>query len=57
MITPTQAQLDAGVKAGRKALDDYSSFDSGMVPDDALATFVAAVATAILNATPPKPTK
>ena len=49
-ITPTKAQLDAGNKAGRKALDDYSTFDSNMVPDDALATFVAAVAAAILNA-------
>jgi hypothetical protein len=54
MINPTPAQLQAGVTAGRKALDDYSSFDSGMVPDDALATFVAAVASAILNVPPPK---
>jgi hypothetical protein len=54
MIKPTQAQLDAGNQAGRKALDDYSTFDSGMVPDEALAAFVEAVATAILNATPPQ---
>ena len=52
-VEPTQAQLAAGVKAGRKALDDYSSFDSSMVPDDALATFVAAVVEAAINVSPP----
>lgn len=52
MVKPTQAQLAAGIAAGRKALNDYSSFDSSMVPDDALATFVAEVATAILNTQP-----
>jgi hypothetical protein len=56
MITPTKAQLDAGIKAGRKALDNYSEFDSSMVPDDALATFVSDIATAILNA-PKSPTQ
>ena len=50
MITPSQAQLEAGFAAGRKALDDYSSFDSSLVPDDALLIFVTAVATAIVNA-------
>lgn len=52
MITPTQEQIAAGVKAGRKALDNYSRFDSGMVPDDALQTFVEEVAAAVLNTAP-----
>jgi hypothetical protein len=55
MITPTPAQLQAGIAAGRKALDNYSSFDSSMVPDNALATFVQEVASAVLNVPPPKP--
>jgi hypothetical protein len=48
-IQPTEDQIAAGVKAGRKALDDYSHFDSSMVPDAALEVFVREVATAILN--------
>jgi hypothetical protein len=55
MIQPTHAQLNAGIVAGRKALQDYSSFDSSMVTDDALATFVADVALAILNVPAPHP--
>ena len=51
-VVPTQAQLAAGVKAGRKALDDYSSFDSSMVPDAALAAFVTAVVAAAINVPP-----
>jgi len=51
-VKPTVKQLNAGFDAGRKALNDYSSFDSSLVPDAALLTFVTAVATAILN-TPP----
>jgi hypothetical protein len=49
IIHPTDAQIKAGCVAGRKALEDYSHFDSSMVPDDALETFVITVATAILN--------
>jgi hypothetical protein len=55
MIRLTHAQLEAGIAAGRKALQDYSSFDSSMVPDDALATFVADVGQAILNVPTPHP--
>jgi hypothetical protein len=51
MATPTPSQLDAGFRAGRKALEDYSSFDSGMVPDAALEVFVKEVITAALNVT------
>ena len=54
MVIPSQQQIAAGVKAGRKALNDYSAFDSGMVPDDALQTFVEKVAEAVLNAVPQK---
>lgn len=54
MITPSKAQLDAGFAAGRKALDDYSSFDSSMVPDDALRAFVTAVVTAAVNVSVPQ---
>jgi hypothetical protein len=49
MIQPTKEQLEAGFEAGRKSLDDYSSFDSSMVSDDALLAFVTAIATAIVN--------
>lgn len=52
MITPPQYQLDAAFEAGRQSLNDYSTFDSSMVPDDVLETFVIAVVTAALNATP-----
>jgi hypothetical protein len=51
-VKPTVNQLNAGFDAGRKALNDYSEFDSSMVPDAALLTFVTAVATAILNVQP-----
>ena len=54
-VTPTAAQIDAGFDAGRKALDAYSSFDSAMVPDAALLTFVTEVAAAVLNT--PTPTE
>jgi hypothetical protein len=50
--TLTQEQIDAGAKAGRKALQDYSAFDSSMVPDDALEQFVIDVGTAIINVVP-----
>lgn len=53
-MIPTEAQIEAGVIRGRKALDDYSSFDSSMVSDDALRTFVIDIATAVLNVTPKK---
>lgn len=56
MITPTAAQVAAGQAAGRKALDDYSHFDSSMVPDAALETFCRAVITAALNVPTPHPT-
>lgn len=55
MTTPTQAQIAAGVTAGRRALDNYSSFDSGMVPDDALETFVTEILTAVLPLVHPTP--
>lgn len=50
--TLTQDQIQAGCAAGRKALQDYSAFDSSMVPDDALEQFVVDVGTAIINVTP-----
>lgn len=49
MAEPTRDQLIAAILAGRKALDDYSSFDSGMVSDDALETFVRAILKAALS--------
>ena len=54
MIQPTKAQIDAGCAKGRQALNNYSTFDSGMVPDDALQAFVIAVLEGALNAPPPK---
>ncbi len=53
MIVPTTDQLNAGFDAGRKALNDYSQFESSMVPDEALLTFVTEVATAVLNTPTP----
>lgn len=49
VIVPTATQIAAGDKAGRAALDAYSSWDSSMVPDGALDTFVRQVASAVLN--------
>jgi hypothetical protein len=49
IIQPTTAQIIAGDKAGRAALDNYSSWDSSMVPDGALDAFVRAVITAAIN--------
>ena len=54
MQNPTAAQIQAAVKAGRDALNNYSRFDSSMVPDDALNTFCVAVVTAAINV-PPQP--
>lgn len=51
-MKPTEEQIRIGMSAGRKALDNYSSFDSSMVPDDALETFVTEVLTAVLASAP-----
>lgn len=40
MITVSDVALNAACEAARKAINDYSSFDSAMVPDDALRTVV-----------------
>jgi hypothetical protein len=59
MIQPTPAQITAGMARVRKMLDDYSSFDSGMVSDDLLRGVVTQAGVAMLNvppvAIPPKP--
>lgn len=60
-IPPGDPQVQAGIVAGRQALEDYSWIDSMAVPDDALAVFVTDIATA-MNAVPnapapPAPTK
>lgn len=52
-VNPTDEQVNAAMQAGRDALNNYSEFDSSMVPDDALETFCRAVLTAALNL--PKP--
>lgn len=53
-MKPSQAAINAGMAAGRKALEDYSSFDSAMVPDSALLLFVTDVLTAgFAVSTPP----
>ena len=36
----TPAMLDAAVAEARKAIEEYSAFDSAMVPDSALKTVV-----------------
>jgi hypothetical protein len=49
MTQPTQSQVTAACAAARKAIQDYSGFDSSMVPDDALQTVVVAALNAALN--------
>lgn len=49
---PDQNMINAGFHAGRKALEDYSEFDSSMVPDDALMTFVNEVLNAACRVMP-----
>lgn len=53
-IQASEAQVEAGTKAGREALDAYSGFYSGMVPDDVLQNFCRSVINAALNVSPPK---
>lgn len=57
MIAPTSAQLSAACIAARQAIEAYSSFDSAMVPDDALEAVVSKALIAALNVQPPKGTK
>lgn len=57
MSYPTPAQLSAACKAARQAIEDYSSFDSAMVPDDALETVVTRALVAALSVPSPKGTK
>lgn len=52
MVRPSKEQVAAGFRAGRAQLNAYSEFDSSMVPDDALESFVEAVLTAGLNVKP-----
>jgi hypothetical protein len=47
-MNATDEMIAAGIAAGRAALDAYSTFDSGMVPDTALSTFVQEVLKAAL---------
>lgn len=59
MIAVSDAALDAACVAARAAIDNYSKFDSSMVPDDALRTVVAAAfnaGVAVLNLPPKKGT-
>ena len=51
-IKPNEAGIDAACAAARKAIQDYSAFDSDMVPDDALRTVVTAALEAYVNTTP-----
>ena|ERR1700761_2439134 len=48
----SQAAIDAGVVAGRKTLDQASSFESGLVSDEMLTTFVTDVLTAGFGTVP-----
>lgn len=49
MSAPTDAQIAAACIAARKSIEAYSSWDSAMVPDDALETVVTAALQAALN--------
>jgi hypothetical protein len=54
VIPPGDPQVQAGVTAGRQALENYSWIDSMAVSDDALEVFVTDIATA-MNAVPNAP--
>lgn len=54
MSAPSDAQVAAACAAARKAIQDYSSWDSAMVPDDALENVVVAALKAALNVPTPK---
>lgn len=56
MNAPSAAQLKAACAAARQAIQDYSSFDSAMVPDDALESVVSKALVAALNLPQPKGT-
>jgi hypothetical protein len=47
-IVLNEIAIDAACTAARAAIDNYSSFDSSMVPDDALRTVVTAGLTAAI---------
>jgi hypothetical protein len=52
MVVVTQDVVNAACKAARKAIQDYSAFDSSMVPDDALEEVVSKAldaAVAVIN--------
>lgn len=49
MNHPSQEQVIAGQAAARRAIQQYSEFDSSMVPDDAIHTVVVQVLIAALN--------
>lgn len=51
-LLPTPAMITAGAKAGRKALNDYSSWQSSLVSDDLLNSTVAKVVAAACAAIP-----
>lgn len=48
-IHPTPAQLAAACTAARQAVENYSAFDSSMIPDDALEAVVSEALVAALN--------
>ena len=56
MVKPTEAQLTAACTAARQAVENYSAFDSSMIPDSALQAVVSQALTAALNVptNPPK---
>ena len=56
-MTPTQEAIEAAVAAARAAMNEYSSFDSSMVPDDALAEVVTKALSAALDIYFPPTTK
>jgi hypothetical protein len=57
MVHPTQAQLTAACTAARQAVENYSAFDSSMIPDSALQAVVSQALTAALNVPTTNPPK
>lgn len=49
MTQPSSAQIAAAMSAARAAIEAYSSFDSSMIPDDALQAVIVKALTAALN--------
>lgn len=49
MVVLTEAMIDAACKAARTAIQNYSQWDSSMIPDDALQSVVTPAIQAVVD--------